>query len=115
MRLDRGALIILFEGISSRGEAALLRSAVIEIQENNLPALPENNFYHRQIIGLIVVNSEGKKIGQIAEIIETGSNDVYVVKGPGKEYLIPAIKDVITSIDLSSGTVTIAPMKGLLD
>lgn len=93
----------------------MLRKAVIEVQKKYLPALPKNKFYHHQIIGLIVVNSEGKKIGQIAEIIETGSNDVYVVKGPGKEYLIPAIKDVILNIDLSSGTVTIAPMKGLLD
>jgi 16S rRNA processing protein RimM len=105
----------LFEGINSREEAAMLRKAVIEVQEKNLPALPENKFYHRQIIGLIVVTPEGKKIGQIAEIIETGSNDVYVVKGQGKEYLIPAIKDVISCIDLSSGTVIIAPMRGLLD
>jgi len=115
VRIDRGALIISFEGINSREEAALLRRAVIEVQENNLPALPENKFYHRQIIGLIVVTPEGRKIGQITEIIETGSNDVYVVKGQGKEYLIPAIKDVISCIDLRSGTITIAPLKGLLD
>ncbi len=88
---------------------------MIEVKEINLPALPDNKFYHHQIIGLFVVTPEGEKIGQIAEIIETGSNDVYVVKGPVKEYLIPAIKDVISSIDLSSGTVTITPMKGLLD
>ena len=115
MRIDRGALIISFEGINSREEAALLRRAVIEVQENNLPALPENKFYHRQIIGLIVVTPEGRKIGQITEIIETGSNDVYVVKGQGKEYLIPAIKDVVSCIDLRSGTITITPLKGLLD
>ena len=88
---------------------------MVEIAEETLPPLQKNEFYHRQIIGLIVVTPEGKKIGQIAEIIETGSNDVYVVKGQGKEYLIPAIKDVISCIDLSSGTVIIAPMRGLLD
>ena len=115
MRRDGVALIISFEGISNRAEAALLRKAVIEVQGNDLPALPENKFYHRQILGLVVVTSEGKKIGQITEIIETGSNDVYVVKGSEKEYLIPAIKDVISCIDLSSGTITITPMKGLLD
>jgi 16S rRNA processing protein RimM len=105
----------LFEGINSREEAAMLRKAVIEVQEKNLPALPANKFYHCQIIGLIVVTHEGKRIGRVAEIIETGGNDVYVVKGEGKEYLIPAIKDVISCIDLSSGTIIIAPMKGLLD
>jgi 16S rRNA processing protein RimM len=115
VRIDRGALIISFYGINSREEAALFRKAVIEVQEKNLPPLPENTFYHRQIIGLIVVTPEGREIGQITEIIETGSNDVYVVNGQEKEYLIPAIKDVISCIDFGSGTLTIAPMKGLLD
>lgn len=47
--------------------------------------------------------------------METGSNDVYVVRGQGKEYLIPAVKDVISSVDLDSGTITIIPIEGLLD
>jgi 16S rRNA processing protein RimM len=63
----------------------------------------------------MVITSEGKEIGRVAEIMETGSNDVYVVRGQGKEYLIPAIKDVILSVDLWSGAIIITPMEGLLD
>jgi 16S rRNA processing protein RimM len=63
----------------------------------------------------MVITSEGKEIGRVAEIMETGSNDVYVVRGQGKEYLIPAIKDVILSVDLRSGAIIITPMEGLLD
>jgi len=77
--------------------------------------LQKNEFYHRQIIGLMVITSEGREIGRVAEILETGSNDVYVVRGQGKEYLIPAIKDIISRIDLRSGTIIITPMEGLLD
>ena len=63
----------------------------------------------------MVITSEGREIGRVAEILETGSNDVYVVRGQGKEYLIPAIKDIISRIDLRSGTIIITPMEGLLD
>lgn len=63
----------------------------------------------------MVITSEGKEIGMVAEIMETGSNDVYVVRGQGKEYLIPAIKDVILSVNLGSGAIIITPMEGLLD
>jgi len=76
--------------------------------------LRENEFYHRQIIGLVAITSEGREIGKVVEIMETGSNDVYVVRGQGKEYLIPAVKDVISSVDLDSGTITIIPIDGLL-
>lgn len=75
----------------------------------------ENEFYHRQIIGLLAITSEGREIGKVVGIMETGSNDVYVVRGQGKEYLIPAVKDVISSVDLDSGTITIIPIEGLLD
>ena len=63
----------------------------------------------------MVITSEGREIGRVAEILETGSNDVYAVRGQGKEYLIPAIKDIISRIDLRSGTIIITPMEGLLD
>ena len=115
IRNDRGFLIVFFEGVDSRSEAALLRNAVIEMGEKDLPALPENEYYHRQIIGLAVITSEGNEIGRVTEIMETGSNDVYIVKGQGKEYLIPAIKDIVTHIDLASGTITITPLHGLLN
>lgn len=93
----------------------MLRNALVEIPEEALPPLQKDEFYHRQIIGLMVITSEGKEIGRVAEIMETGSNDVYVVRGQGKEYLIPAIKDVILSVDLRSGAIIITPMEGLLD
>ncbi|NJD56468.1 MAG: 16S rRNA processing protein RimM [Nitrospirae bacterium] len=115
VRDDNHALFISFDGLDRREDAALLRNALIEIDEKALPQLAENEYYHRQIIGLLVVTPEGREVGRVTGIMETGSNDVYIVKGRSREYLIPAIKDVISKIDPCSGTILITPMEGLLD
>ena len=108
-------MILSFEGVDSRKDAALMRNAVLQIQENCLPALHENEYYHWQIIGLRVITAEGNEVGKVVEIMETRSNDVYVVWGSGREFLIPAIKDAVSSIDLDAGLIVINPIEGLLD
>ncbi len=115
VRVDRQSLIVSLVGITSREAAAQLRGAVIEVMPDDLPGLLEGSYYHKQIIGLRVVTTEGIEIGRITDIFETGSNDVYVVRGHEKEHLIPAIRDVVMKIDLLAGRITIYPMKGLLE
>jgi len=77
--------------------------------------LPEGQFYHYQIIGLQVRTTRGEYIGDIVDILTGKSNDNYIVKGPTGEILIPAIEDVVQSIDLDAGIVTIEAIEGLLD
>jgi len=115
IRYDRGFLLVSFHDIATKEEAALLRNAVIEAPATSLPALPDNVYYHGQVIGLTVVTDSGDDLGSITEIMATGGTDVYVVRGRGREYLIPAIKDIVSRIDLDSGIMTITPMEGLLD
>jgi len=115
IRTDREFLIISFHGISDCEEASTLRNAMIEVDASMLPALGENVYYYHQIIGLSVVTVEGETIGRVTGIMETPGNEVYVVQGTGKEYLIPAVKSVIAAIDLNTGTMTITPIDGLLD
>ncbi len=115
IRTDREFLIIAFQGISNCEEASSLRNAMIEVDASMLPALGENVYYYHQIIGLSVVTVDGETIGRVAEIMETLSNEVYVVQGADKEYLIPAVKSVIADINLITGTMTITPVDGLLD
>ena len=115
IRTDREFLIISFHGISSREEALMLRNAMIEVDSSMLPALGKNEYYYHQIIGLSVVTVDGEMIGKVTEIMETLSNEVYVVQGMDKEYLIPAVKSVIAGINLNTGTMTITPIDGLLD
>jgi 16S rRNA processing protein RimM len=77
--------------------------------------LEDGEFFYHQIVGLSVVTTEGRALGKVEDILVTGSNDVYVVKGAGKEYLIPAISDVVKKIDLEGKTILIEAMEGLLD
>lgn len=81
-------------------------------QEN---PLPEGQFYHHQLIGLQVRTTRGEYIGDIIDILTGKSNDNYIVQGPAGQILIPAIEDVVQSIDLDAGIVTIEPIEGLLD
>jgi len=115
IRKDRKFLIISFSDISDREEASTLRNAIIEVDASVLPELGNNEYYYHQIVGLSVVTVDGVIIGKVTEIMETPGNEVYVVQGKNKEYLIPAVKSVIADINLNTGTVTITPLDGLLD
>ena len=108
------ALVVKLHGVDTREEAADLRGAILEIPTGDAPPLPDGTYYHHQVLGLEVWTSEGCFLGRIVEILETGGNDVYVVHGPGGEALIPAIADVVVSLDLGVGRITIEPMPGLL-
>ena len=114
IRVDNARLILSFEGIDRREDAALLRDAVVQMKKKFLPALRENEYYHWQIVGLDAVTSAGDKVGKVVEIMETESNDIFVVRGSCGEFLIPAVKAMVAAIDLDAGTITINPIEGLL-
>ena len=78
-------------------------------------SLPEGQYYHDQIIGLKVMTGQGELLGVITDILTGKSNDNYIVRGDRGEVLIPAIEDVIKSIDLKQGCITIEAIEGLLD
>jgi 16S rRNA processing protein RimM len=88
---------------------------MIEVDASMLPGLGNNEFYYHQIIGLSAVTTDGKTIGRVTDIMETPGNELYVVQGADKEYLIPAVKPIIADINLDTGIMTIAPIDGLLD
>lgn len=80
-----------------------------------LPELPSDEFYWSDLLGLKVWTSDGEELGELVDIIETGSNDVYVVKKNGREVLVPALEDVVLSVDLAEGRMTVSLPEGLLD
>jgi 16S rRNA processing protein RimM len=80
-----------------------------------LPELAEGEFYWCDLLGLKVVTDLGEFLGTLTDIIATGSNDVYVVKNDSREYLIPALADVVLEVDLDEGKMVVSPPEGLLD
>ena len=103
LNLHRG--LITFSEFKTPEEARLLTNQYIYIEKENVPQLPEGEYYHHDLIGLQVIDEAQKDIGTITEILKTGANDVYVVRESGaekEELLIPAIKTVILSVDISN-------------
>jgi len=111
----RRGVLIKFAGIDGRTAAEACVGMVISLPEDRLPAPGENEFYYYEMVGFRVRTTEGEELGTIRETFPTGSNDVWVVADESREYLIPVIQDVVRTIDRPTRTVTIEPMKGLLD
>jgi 16S rRNA processing protein RimM len=104
-----------FEEIRDREAARALSGAEILLPESMLPPLEDGEYYHYQLIGLSVERLDGSFVGAITGIIETGSHDVYVTRDGDREFLIPAVEEVIREIDLAGRRVVIDPPEGLLE
>jgi 16S rRNA processing protein RimM len=113
--VHRNRVLLTLKGFSNINEVLHLVGREILARRDQLPPLEEGEFYWCDLIGLAVTTTEGEALGRIAEIIATGSNDVYVVRGGEKEYLIPALEDIVVNVDLDQGTMTVSPSEGLLD
>ena len=112
---------LTFESIDSIEKADLLRDLELFLPADELPENPPGVFYHYEILGSAVETVDGQKLGELTEILETGSNDVLVVTGerePGKkrppEVLIPVIDGVIVELDRENSTLKIDPQDGIL-
>jgi 16S rRNA processing protein RimM len=109
-------LIIKIDGIDTPEQAREYRNALLQVPREEVWPLPEGHFYHFQLIGLQVKTEEGTVLGTVVDILETGSNDVYVLKDEqGKEFLIPALKEVVKGIHPEEGLMLVRPLPGLLE
>ncbi len=87
------------------------RNKYLMIKREAAKALEADTYYIADLIGCTVVDTENKELGKIYDVIETGSNDVYWVKGSGKEeVLIPALKDIVVNVDIENSKITIKPV-----
>ncbi len=113
--VGQGAIRVMLEGITDANLAEPLKGKNVFADENDLPPPAENEFYYRDIIGCEVFLTDGTRLGVIEDILATGANDVFVVRGDGKEVLVPVIEDVVKEIDVEGKRVVIEAIPGLLD
>lgn len=106
-------LILRLRGIEKIEEAEPLIGKEILIKKEAFPPLEEREYYWMDILGMKVVTEGGKRIGRVKEIFPTGANDVYVVEGKRGEILLPAIEEVIQSVDLKRGVMKVIRLEGL--
>jgi 16S rRNA processing protein RimM len=117
-RPHNDGLILGFEGVQNPEQAAKFCNQIVFVPMKDRPPLPEGEYYHHQILGMKVIDESDTDLGVITEIIETGSNDVYVVKSDGplsREVLIPALKQVLLDVNLETKTMKVHLLPGLLD
>ncbi len=109
-----GGFILKLKGIESANEAELFRGCEIVVDETKLHPLESDTYYIHDIIGCTVYDEKNTLIGTVSDIFPTGSNDIYVVTdAEGKEHLVPAIKDIVTSVDIQAKRIEITVIEGL--
>ena len=115
VRSHANGLLVKFKGVDTPNEAGLYRNQWVFIKQKDAPALPEGQFYKHELLGLNVIDEKDERLGELVDIIETGANDVYVVRADaGKEILLPAIPSVILDLQPTRGFVRVHLLEGLV-
>lgn len=113
--LSAKAVILKLRGIETRNQAEELKGCYITIQEEQTVPLKEGNYFIHQIVGLTAVDENGEMLGKVIDIRPNPGNDIFVIEKDSKEFLIPAVKEIVTDIDLDKGRIVINNIEGLLD
>ena len=111
----RGLVLLALAGVDDRRAAEALVGARVLVRTTDLPPPAEDEFYYHEVVGFRVETTGGESLGAVAETFPTGLNDVWVVRGGGREHLIPVVADVVRAIDRATRRIVIEPLPGLLD
>ena len=112
----KNMVIVKFKEFNSMNETETLRQSDLYVDRAHAVPLEENEYYIADLIGLDVVTDEGRVLGKLDDVLQTGANDVYQVRmGNGKEVLLPAIPECLLDINLDERKILVHMMKGLLE
>jgi len=107
-------MLVRFEGYSDRDRAQELGRGELWVERDALPDPGPGVAYTFQLIGLAVRTEEGRDLGKVVDIVETGAHPVYAVRDDtGRERLLPAPPEFVRAVDLAAGTITMALPAGL--
>jgi 16S rRNA processing protein RimM len=112
---NQDGVVMRVDVLTSREAARERIGEYVYVPESEAVPLPEGEYFVHQIVGLAVRTVSGEPLGTVREVLQTGSNDVYLVKGAHGEVLLPATKEVLKAIDLAGGTMTVQLLPGLVE
>lgn len=115
VRPHKGVLLVKLAEYESRGAAEELRGMLVQVPLEQAVPLEEEEYYHFQLEGVDVETESGEWLGQVAEVLQPGAHDVYLVRGPRGEILLPAIEDVIVKLDLQARRMVVRPLPGMVE
>jgi len=109
-------MLVKLKGVDTPEDVVPFRNQWVYVKSTDVPALPKGKLYQHELLGFTVVDNDENRLGELVEIIETGANDVYVVRNEsGKEILLPAIPSVILEIDSARRVIRVHLLEGLID
>ncbi|SME97022.1 ribosome maturation factor RimM [Pseudogulbenkiania subflava] len=101
------ALMAKLAGVDTREAAEAMRGMQIAISRSEFPDTDDDEYYWSDLIGLDVVNKDGQRFGQVAELMETGANEVLVVREGKSEWLIPFVGQFVLDVSLADKRITV--------
>jgi 16S rRNA processing protein RimM len=113
-RWHQDNILLTLAGVTDRTQAEALRGQFVQVPLAEATPLPAGSYYLYQLIGLQVKTVTGEILGTITNVLETGANDVYIVKHNDQELLLPAIPDVVKHVDLTEQVMIVHVLDGLL-
>lgn len=111
-RWQRRIVVLKLQGIDTRNQAEALHGKTLMAPEATRIEEPDVYYLH-DILGARVEDSAGQALGEVTEVLSTGSNDVYVVRGPRGELLLPALDDVVLAVDVKARRITVEVPEGI--
>lgn len=115
VRPHKGILLIKLGGCDDRDAAEEFRGMLVQIPLEEAVPLEEGEYYYFQLIDMDVETETGEWLGRVADVVEAGAHDVYIVRGPRGEILLPAIEDVILELDTERREMVVHLLPGMLE
>lgn len=114
-RVIKNGLAVRLTGIATKEQADALRGVRLFVPRDRLPALPDDEFYHADLIGLPVYDTGGTELGRVKAVHDHGAGDLLEIHGPGLKstVLLPFTHEVVPTVDLAAGRIVADPPEGL--
>jgi len=114
IKFQSNVIIMKLKGVDTEEAANKLRNRYIKVDRKSAVKLPRDTYFICDLIDLEVYDEEGLLLGKVKDVLQTGSNDVYVVQTDGKDILVPALKEVVRDIDIRNGKLVVRLPEGLI-
>ncbi len=117
VRPVKGGFAVRLSGVKSKEAADALKGTRLYAPRDALPALPDDEFYHADLMGLAVVDTGGEDLGRVHAVHNHGASDLLEVRAKGKKgtVLVPFTQEIVPTVDLASGRIIVDPPEGLFD
>lgn len=109
-KFQKDRVILKLEGVDTMDDAMRLKNKYLKVSRENAVKLPKDSYFIADLIGCSVFDTDETPLGEVYDVIKTGSNDVYWVKGK-KELLIPVLKEIVLEINVEDKKIVIKPVK----